>query len=250
MSAQPVPARRATGVLVRYTTRDGSPCTADLADAVTTRFEDLPAHREVVSYKRQRNFTGLWWFATRGSHVPYESWVERDQVMVMDRCPEVVAVRSQPFALNVSVGTRSVWHVPDYFVRLHDGRARVVDVRPAKRIDEQAREVFEATAQECTRIGWDYTVVGELSPVLRANLRWLAGYRHARNGRAGVAWDLLRAVVTERGQVPLGELPALTRAPGAAVLPQVFHRLWTSQLGIDLSRLMSLGSLVTAGELC
>jgi hypothetical protein len=47
--------------------------------------------------------------------------------------------------------------------------------------------VFAATA---AMAGWAYDRVGELPAVRAANLRWLAGYRHPRYGRAGVMADL------------------------------------------------------------
>ncbi|MCB0989186.1 MAG: hypothetical protein KDB09_15635 [Acidimicrobiales bacterium] len=34
--------------------------------------------RKAPAYKGQKNFTGEWWCLTTGSHLPFESWVERD----------------------------------------------------------------------------------------------------------------------------------------------------------------------------
>jgi hypothetical protein len=45
----------------------------------------------------QRNFPGLWWSATTGEHVAYESWVERDVAMLLDFDPQIVAFAAQPF---------------------------------------------------------------------------------------------------------------------------------------------------------
>jgi hypothetical protein len=39
-------------------------------------------------------FQGSWWFATTDGHVGFESWVERDAVMLLDFDPDVVAVSS------------------------------------------------------------------------------------------------------------------------------------------------------------
>lgn len=114
MSAPAAESGRALGVPVRYRDAGSAVRDVDLVDAATIRFEDLPAYRKLVSYKGQRSFTGLWWFATTGVHVPYGSWVQRDQVMVLDRRPEVVALRSQPFAVSLTLTTGATWHVPDY----------------------------------------------------------------------------------------------------------------------------------------
>ncbi|WP_225839218.1 hypothetical protein [Streptomyces sp. NK08204] len=67
----------------------------------------------------------------------YESWLERDCLILLDRDPEVVEIASQPFWLHWQDGQEQRRHAPDYFVRLADGRARVVDVRSADRLDER-----------------------------------------------------------------------------------------------------------------
>lgn len=53
--------------------------------------------------------------------VGYESWLERDRVMLLDFSPEVVAFSSQPFWLTWSAGRKRRRHAPDYFARLADG---------------------------------------------------------------------------------------------------------------------------------
>jgi hypothetical protein len=63
------------------------------------RFEDAAPVREFHSYKGQRHLPGLWWSSTAGRHVGYESWLERDHVMLLDFDAAVVGVSSQPFWL-------------------------------------------------------------------------------------------------------------------------------------------------------
>lgn len=78
-----------------------------------------------------------------GAHVGFESWLERDNLMLLDFDPAVAAVSSQPFWLfwNAENGkTRS--HAPDYFARLHDGSAVVVDCRPIERIKPKDAATF------------------------------------------------------------------------------------------------------------
>ena len=55
--------------------------------------------------KGLRSFAGWWYFATTAAHVGFESWLERDHLMLMDFDPDVVAVSSQPFWLRWSDGT-------------------------------------------------------------------------------------------------------------------------------------------------
>jgi hypothetical protein len=98
--------------------------------------------------KGLQSFAGWWYFATTASHVGFESWLERDHLMLMDFDPDVVAVSSQPFWLRWSDGTgRSRRHAPDFFARRADGTAVVVDVRPDDRVPAKDAEVFAVTAQ-------------------------------------------------------------------------------------------------------
>jgi len=41
------------------------------------RFEDVPPVRPFRFEKGLRNFAGWWYFATTGTHVGFESWLER-----------------------------------------------------------------------------------------------------------------------------------------------------------------------------
>lgn len=87
-------------------------------------------------------------------HVGYESWLERDRLVLLDRDSQVTAIAAQPFWLHWHDGVRQRRHAPDYFVRLADGRARVVDVRAEDELDEETRESFttaERTKVPCRR---------------------------------------------------------------------------------------------------
>lgn len=206
------------------------------------RFERVPPVRSFPSYRGQRNFPGLWWSATTGGHVGFESWLERDQAMVLDFDPAVVGFSSQPFRLLWAGGRRPVEHTPDFFARLADGTGVVVDVRADDRIGPQDAEVFAATARVCRSVGWEYRRVGEVAAVLRANLRWLSGYRHRRCVRP--AWEAgLRAAFS----CPAGLLDG-ARAVGdpVAVLPTLFGLLWRGDLVTDVAGALLGGAPVVA----
>ncbi|WP_442942601.1 TnsA-like heteromeric transposase endonuclease subunit [Nonomuraea sp. LP-02] len=81
-------------------------------------------------------FAGWCYSATNTDHVGYESWLERDRLILLDADPEVTGIASQPFWLHRHDGVRQRRHAPDYFVRLADGRGRVIDVRADDQIDE------------------------------------------------------------------------------------------------------------------
>ena len=86
---------------------------------------------------------------------------------------------------------RRVSHAPDYFLRRGDGSAVVGDCRPVDRRPARDEAKFAATASACTRVGWEYEVLGAADPVVAANLRWMAGYRHPRHDVGAIA-SLLR----------------------------------------------------------
>jgi hypothetical protein len=201
-----------------------------LQRCATVRFEsDCRPVREFPCFRGQRNYPGLWWFATTGQYVGHESWLERDHLMLLDADPEVVGVVSQPFRFCWDDGSR---HVPDFFARNSDGSGVVIDVRADDRIRPADAMVFEKTESACRSIGWLYRRVGAIDPTLLANVRWLSGYRHPRVCRIGVVEELLAAFSQPR--------PLMTgvRLVGDTVrtLPVLFHLLWHQRLVIDLRR--------------
>lgn len=219
----------ASAVDLEFNTREG--CVRQRLDrCAAAQFElDCSPVRNFPSFRGQRNYPGLWWFATTGTHVGHESWVERDQLMALDADPDVVGVLSQPFWIHWPDGTR---HAPDYFVRRRDGSAVVVDVREDDRISDADQEVFNRSAATCAKVGWDYHRVGSLDPVLRSNLRWLSGYRHPRVLRAGLA-DRLAEVFVRARPLMAGVLAVGTPL---VVLPILYHLLWHGRLAADLCR--------------
>jgi len=100
-----------------------------------------------------------------------------------------------------------------------DGTGVVVDVRPDARVAKDA-EIFEATAAACAQVGWDYHLLGDISPLLAANVRWLSGYRHPRCRFEHVADALLDAAT--RSDQTVGAL-ARTVGDPVVVLPCLFH---------------------------
>jgi hypothetical protein len=215
------------------------------AEAGVVSFETALPVRAFVSYKGQRNYPGRWWSATASSHVGYESWLERDHLMLLDFDPDVAAIASQPFWLSWTTPagkTRS--HAPDFFARHHDGSAVVIDCRPLHRIKPKDAAKFDATRQVCDQLGWQYRVVGAPDAIVVGNVRWLAGYRHPRHDQPDVA-RLLLATFAE--PVALMDGAQATGDP-IAVLPVLFHLLWCHQLVTDLSLPLHEATPVHAGR--
>lgn len=218
------------GFSVRHRLLDGSEIRGPLSVLWNSRFEVFPPVRPVAAGKGSRHFTGLWWSATTGLHVGFESWLERDNLMLLDFEPDVIAVASQPFWLSWPDGDGRRRHVPDYFARLADGSGVVVDVRADDRIERLDAAAFDATAQACRDVGWAYRRVGSVDPVFAANVRWLSGYRHPRCRAEATAVALMQVFDTPcqlaAGVVAVGD--------PIAVRPVVFHLLWTGALTTDL----------------
>jgi len=150
--------------------------------------------------------------------------------MAFDFEAEVVAVSSQPFWLSWPTASGTRRHAPDFFARLSDGSALVVDVRADDRVDTDAAEVFAATAHACETVGWQYQRRGALDPVLAANLRWLSGYRHRRCFSPPLGDLLARRLAAV---MPLADLVAGV-GDRLAVLPTLYHLLWRGVIDADL----------------
>ncbi|MCI2421091.1 TnsA-like heteromeric transposase endonuclease subunit [Saccharopolyspora sp. K220] len=221
---------------------DGEEHRLPLTEVWSVPFETCSPARSFPSYRGQRHFPGLWWSATTGRHVGFESWLERDRLMLLDFDPDVVGISSQPFWLLWTADNgRTRSHAPDYFARLADGRGLVVDVRPPDRIKPSDAVAFDLTRCCCDALGWDYTVLGADDEVLVANVRWLAGYRHPRHQVPELAGQLRTVFASGLG---LHDGAERVGDP-IAVLPVLFHLLWQHELHASLSRPLHPDTLVT-----
>ncbi|PZT77305.1 MULTISPECIES: TnsA-like heteromeric transposase endonuclease subunit [unclassified Streptomyces] len=217
-----------------------------LGSGWSIRFEDVPPVRGFRWNKGDRSFAGWYYAVTTGGHVGYESWLERDRLILLDFAPDVVGIASQPFWLHWREEEAKRRHAPDYFVRLADGRARVVDVRAEDDVDERTAQAFAATERACSAAGWEFSHVGVPDPVFMANVRWLARYRH---GRCGRETDVVERLV-EVFRRPQGLRAGVEEAGDVLrVLPALFHLLWAGTLHADLGgALLSSGTVVHTVE--
>jgi hypothetical protein len=211
---------------------DGVEHRAPLSEAWAVPFETGRPVRRFAARKGQRHLSGLWWSATVGAHVGFESWLERDELMRLDFDATVTGIASQPFWLYWSDedGVR-VSHAPDFFARKVDGPPVVIDCRPVDRRPPRDVAKFDATAQVCELVGWEYRLIGAGDPVVTANLRWLSGYRHPRYRLPGTV-ALLREVFAVATPLLAG---AEAVGDPIAVLPVLFHLLWHQELSVDVS---------------
>lgn len=221
---------------------DGVEQRVPLAEAWTVPFEYGRPVRRFTPRKGQRHLSGLWWSATTGSHVGFESWLERDHLMALDFESAVVGIASQPFWLHWGDEMAGrVSHAPDFFARRADGSAVVIDCRPVERRKPRDVAKFEATAAACALVGWECRLVGAADAIVTANLRWLAGYRRPRHHVPDTAQVLRQVFATP--------MPLLAGAQAAgeamAVLPVLFHLLWRRELTVDASAPLHQDTLVS-----
>jgi hypothetical protein len=145
------------GFEVSYVADDCAEHRVPLEQAWAVPLEQFIPVRRFRSRKGQRHLSGLWWSATTGGHVGFESWLERDHLLRLDFDPFVVGIASQPFWLHwTDAGGKPVSHAPDFFARRRDGSAVVVDCRPVERRRPRDVAKFDATARACALAGWEY----------------------------------------------------------------------------------------------
>ena len=228
---------------LQFLSGDGRPCREPLSECARVPFESAVAVRSFPSFRGQGNWPGLWWSATMGCHVGYESWLERDHAMLLDFDAAVTGFAAQPFWLlfHGEDGTPRT-HAPDFFARRADGTAVVVDCRPDDRIRPRDAEAFATTERACDVVGWEYRRVGAARSVLVENVRWLAGYRHPRFAQTATVEALLRAFADRRALFE----GAQAAGPPLVVLPVLFHMLWRGQLHTLLDVPLSESSMVRA----
>jgi hypothetical protein len=227
---------------VEFIGADGGRCRRALMACWDVPFEGVQPVRAFSSLKGQSSFAGLWWSATMGRHVGYESWAERDVAMMLDFDQQVVAFSSQPFWLCWPGRRRERRHAPDYFARRADGSAMVVDVRPDELVDARSAESFAVMEGACEQAGWAFWRTGGPGRVVAANVRWLAACRHPRCLRPGIA-DALMAALAEPAPLFMAAEAAGDRL---AVLPVLYHLMWRGVLAADLAAgLLGPGTVVS-----
>jgi hypothetical protein len=195
-------------------------------------FEQVLPVREFPSYREQQNLHVFASFTKMDTLIPCESLREREYVKLADFEGDVERLAAQPFRVDwvCQDGTaRSA--VPDFFVRLIDGRARLVDITSERRLvkpHEVARG--DLLREFCFLAGWEYVVHTEWGEAFRANLLALDAFRSPPFGVEAYAAAVV-AACRERPQA-FAELSAL--GVPALVRPVIFHLLWKRRLRVEM----------------
>ena len=225
-----------------------------VGDTITMMWTDASAAvivgglpvRVPPAYRGQRNYPGLFWVATNQRTLVYESLLELDRLWLADFDPTVVAIASQPFQITGRDGGALRSHVPDLLVVHDDDRATLVDVKPARLLDQpRVRAQFDWTRELCRDKGWGYEVFSSADPVVLRNVRALAlGRRPARIDAS--ALDQARQIVGEGARtvadVLAGRPSTCEEETWRAALAAC---LWSGHATIDLGVPLTADSVLT-----
>lgn len=133
-------------------------------------------------------------------------------------------------------------HVPDFFLRLGDGSCRVVDVKPARLLDDpKVAEVLAWTGRLCAGKGWDYEVWSGADPILLRNIRFLGAGR-----RSGLVDEDALVKVAEAGRpgMTVGEAEEAAGVDRRDARSAVLRLLWTGAWTTDLSQPLTARSVL------
>ncbi|MFH8583429.1 TnsA-like heteromeric transposase endonuclease subunit [Streptomyces celluloflavus] len=202
-------------------------------------FAESTPWRDVRSVHGMTHYSGKYSSATTGGHVVYESRLELARLLLADFDPVVRGIFAQPCRLAARVGDRVRHHVPDFLLVMRSETVRVVNVKPADRLqDPKIVEALAWPGELFRQHGWEYEVWSGADRVLLENVRFLAAYR-----RPGVvceaeverAWE----EVVDGEELVLAERRlAGDRLPEEA-RPALMALLWSGRLTTDLSRPLS-----------
>lgn len=201
--------------------------------------------RPIRSFAGQKHYPGLFWSVTTGTHLKYESLLERDRFLLADFDLEVAGIAPQPFWLVGDDDGTTRRHVPDLLLRRRDGSFVVVDVKPANFLTHpKVSAVFGWTSRICASRGWGYEVWTGADAVVLANVRHIAAGR-----RSEFVDDAAVAAVRSAAQpgLTLGQLESATEQPRWAARRAVLRLLWQHELRTELTRPLSAHSLVETG---
>jgi hypothetical protein len=96
MAARLPPGLSIAAFEVGHVCGDGVEHRVPLAEALAVPFEQGLPVRRFASQQGQRHLSGLWWSATTGGHVGFESWLERDLIRTTRRVTVTTISSSRP----------------------------------------------------------------------------------------------------------------------------------------------------------
>ncbi|WP_119580076.1 TnsA-like heteromeric transposase endonuclease subunit [Streptomyces europaeiscabiei] len=183
-----------------------------------------------VQYRGKQAIATWWRPAGAARHAGCATLEALAAARALEFDPEVAAFTAWPVRLSWADGGGA--HVPDFFARLADGRARLVVRAPGGTAGEDWPGVLRLLDAAGRQAGWQVRVhtPADTSVAEAENRRRLSRYRHARLADAEAARLLHVAFATPR---PLTEGVAATGLPELSALAQAHHLIWKRDLRID-----------------
>jgi hypothetical protein len=236
------------GVRIRY--EDGAVRELLLGRLQVADFGAAVPWRQFRSVRGQKHFPGRYASSTMGGQVVYESRLELARLLLADQDPDVQQIFAQPCLVTASFQDRVRRHVPDFLLVMRAGTVRVVNVKPAARLeDPKVSEALAWPGALFERHGWEYEVwsgAGARERTRVENIRFLASCRRpgivsAREVEA--AWE----TVMDGEQMASSERRLATasgREPHE-VRPALLALLWSGRLTTDLSRPLGGASVLS-----
>lgn len=195
----------------------------------------------------QKNYSGMYWSATEGKLVGYESRLELTRLTMLDFDPAVKRIASQPFHLRAMADGKRLRRTIDYLALTTDGPL-AIDVKRQDELEKpEVKELLEHTRSLVEARGWRYEIACEPDEVNYSNIKFLAGYRRHWLFDEGIVAEVRESAAREPGQSIRAVLDG-TRVSKPIAKAALLHLLWTHQLRADLSARLSMNSTVEFGS--
>jgi hypothetical protein len=191
----------------------------------------------------QLHYSGWYWSATTGGHVVYESRLELGRLLLADFDPAVIAIAAQPFCVTVERAGRVTRYVPDFLLIDANEAVTVVNVKPAYLVNEpRVAESLAWAGEMFAQRGWCHEVWSGVSPVVLANVRFLAAYRYPGRVQAGLVAAVAETVT---GPVLLRTVEDGWPQRRGEVRAAVLHLVWRGVFRVDLEAVLSDDMVLT-----
>ncbi len=203
------------------------------------RSGEVAPWRQFRWHRGQAHYSGLYWSATTGGHVAYESRLELARILLADFTPGVDWIVAQPFLVEAEAGGKVRRHVPDIALIDREGAITIVNVKPPDRLgDPKVAATFEWAGQVFGARGWLHEVWTGAPEVLLGNVRFLAGYRRGDRFDAHLV-DALLAEADDGDTIADLERRCHGIGAPAALRPALLHLLWSGRMRTDLMTVLS-----------
>lgn len=160
----------------------------------------------------------------------YESRLELARLLLADFDPAVQEIFAQPCRLAARVGDQVRHHVPDFLLVMCSGTVRVVNVKPADRLqDPKIAKALAWPGELIRQHGWDYEIWSGANPVLLENVQFLAAYRRpgvVSEAEVAQAWEQ----VVDGEELALAERRLAGGRPPEEMRLALMALLWSGRL--------------------